>query len=238
MRRNRAPDQLKPLLDRRLTVYTLAAAACLGSATTTANAAVVYTSARQFAEAELGRVASIPIDLNHDGLVDFTIAGVLQTAFSTLFVLQTAFVYAGCRSGGQAAASGSIFGVSEAEALRFGQGIGQPLKFVAPNRLVLAAILAVDGDPETRSGNFYNQTNRFLALKFSQSGHSYYGWARVNVKAVANNKLVFELVDYAYQDTPNKPILAGEGIPQADAALPATLGLLAYGSDAIPAWRR
>ncbi len=102
----------------------------------------------------------------------------------------------------------------------------------------MAIVIAVDGDPETHVGNFYNQTNKFLALKFSLSGHSCYGWARVNVKAVANNKLVFELVDYAYQDKPNIPIRAGEGIPQANGALPASLGLLAYGSDAIPAWRR
>ncbi len=127
MRSNRAPDHLKPLLDRRLTVYTLAAAAGLGSATTTANAAVVYTSARQFAEAEIGQVASIPIDLNHDGLVDFNLHGVLQNAFNTIANLQTAFVYAEGASSNQLAASGSIFGGPEAKALQFGQRIGGPL---------------------------------------------------------------------------------------------------------------
>jgi hypothetical protein len=70
--------------------------------------------------------------------------------------------------------------------------------------------------------------------------------------------LAFELVDYAYQDIPNLPILAGQGIPNPETALlnspapeplagsgveqtprqPASLGLLAYGADAISAWRR
>ena len=264
MRNKRVLNQLKPLLDRRLSVYTLAAAAGFGSATTTANAAVVYTSARQFAAAGFGRVASIPIDLNHDGLVDFNVKGILTNVFSTNVTLQTALVYAEGVSSDQLAASGSLSRGPEAEALHLGQWIGGPLAFEAQRvGLLMAVIIAADGYPETRVGNFFNQTNKFLALKFSLSGQACYGWARVNVKAVGNN-FVFELVDYAYQDTPNVLIRAGEGIPHKEVGslssdsdysaiadileqqaplpsgerVPATLGMLAYGSEAISAWRR
>ena len=83
----------------------------------------------------------------------------------------------------------------------------------------------------------------------------YYGWARVSTKVVGD-KLAFELVDYAYQSTPNLPILAGQGIPKPEATglldfadeaptsvavksqLGPALGLLAHGSDALPLWRK
>ncbi len=259
MPQKRVAKDLTPLLNRRIAVYALAGAAGLTASATDANAAIVYTPVRRFAEAQLGRIASIPIDLNHDGLVDFNVKGLLRAESVTGISYQTAVVYADDGgTGDQLAASGSLSG-PEAKALQFGEQIGARLRFEAPGvKVEMAAVLAFDGKPDP-FGHFYNQTNKFLGLKFGSSGQAYYGWARVNVKALGNNNLVFELVDYAYQDTPNQPIRAGEGIPnpeagslssgsdstgavsltphESGAVMPATLGLLACGSDAIPAWR-
>lgn len=153
-------------------------------------------------------------------------------------------------------------GGPDLKALKFGQKIGARLNFEVggPGGLTLGLIFA----SVLTGGNFHNESNRFLGLQLESGGTTHYRWARVNVKAV-NKNFVFELVDYAYQSTPDTPIRAGEGIPVAevdfrdssmaaakadlsaslalsilssDRRLPATLGLLAYGADAIPAWRR
>ncbi len=237
-RRNRALDQLKPLLDRQLTVYALAATAYFGGGPAIAKGEVVYTSVKQFGEGKIGAAALVPIDLNHDGMVDFTMVGVELSAFGTLAYLHTAVLYIEADGAGQGVPFGSVVFRPEAQAFKVGQKIGPSLDFVTLGRggLVLGLITTFEG-AGSHFGNFYNQRNQFLALKLPLNGETYYGWARVNVKVV-NENFVFELVDYAYQDTPNKPILAGEGIPQANADLAPSLGLLTYGSDAIPAWRR
>ena len=260
MRSNRALDPLKPLLDRRVTVYALAAAAYFGGGPLTAKGEVVYTSAKQFGEGELGARAMIPIDLNHDGIVDFTLAGVAQIDFSTNGYVHTDIVYVNANLGNSVAVFGTRQSMPLADALPFEQRVGPGLDFQPPGipGFSLALLFSAPGGGGYHAGNFFDQKNKFLGLKLQLDGKTYYGWARVNVKEV-NNNFVFELVDYAYQDTPNVPIRAGEGIPKPSAdsltfgtdsipqaslsfpavkCIPATLGMLAYGSDALPAWRR
>lgn len=48
--------------------------------------------------------------------------------------------------------------------------------------------------------------DKFLGLRFLINGQTHYGWARLNV--VSQTQWVFK--DYAYNATPNKPIIAGQ----------------------------
>mgnify|MGYP003109825248 CR=1 FL=1 len=55
---------------------------------------------------------------------------------------------------------------------------------------------------------FYWKENidNYLGLRFFINGNTHYGWARVNVTSVTQ----WVIKDYAYNATPNKPILAGQ----------------------------
>ena len=56
--------------------------------------------------------------------------------------------------------------------------------------------------------NFYGQTSqKFLGLKVVKSGITYYGWARIDSPTNGSN---FTIYEYAYQDSPNITVLAGE----------------------------
>ncbi len=253
MRKERTAKHLNRSLKRRLASYALAGTASLAASAVYANGAIVYTSAKEFGEGQFGVEAVIPIDLNHDGNIDFNVVGILQSEFNSILKLHTAFVFLNCLNGA-IAASGTYLHQPNAANLNFGKQIGPSLAF-DEGGLLMAEIVATSGGGDGHGGNFLNQSNRFLGIKFESNGQTYYGWARVNVWRVAGDagargNLLFELVDYAYQDRANTPLRAGEGIPLAAADMdlaaqpaelrsgsPATLGLLAHGSDAIPTWR-
>jgi hypothetical protein len=82
--------------------------------------------------------------------------------------------------------------------------------------------------------------NRYLGLKFYVNGEAHYGWARLNVVVHRYHQRNFQatLTGYAYETIPNKPIIAGKTKgPDVTTVQPASLGHLAAGASAIPAWR-
>ena len=290
-RKKRALD---PFLDKKLAAYTLAGAASLGAlAVSPAEAAIVYTSAKESGNTYKQLPVIYSIDLNHDGIVDFqliangTLApnsvgskfesvnvalyGMNHNSVALVPSAESSFAKkAKVREGGKQDAPQLVF-VPPAEALAFGSEVAPQLEF--GNGGFLVQLVSIGLSSAGGGGEFCNQRNKFLGLRFAVEGKIYYGWARVRVKAVGmveeagvcvvanpskDPTLAFELVDYAYQDIPNLPILAGQGIPNPETALlnspapeplagsgveqtprqPASLGLLAYGADAISAWRR
>jgi len=79
--------------------------------------------------------------------------------------------------------------------------------------------------------------NRYLGLRFEINGKFHYGWARFNV-SFPNLTLSATLTGYAYETIPGKRIVAGKTKGRDEITLqPATLGHLAAGASAIPAWR-
>ena len=261
MSKCRNPVELNPTFEKRLSIYAMSCAATLSAlAISPAEAAIVYTSAKAIGEGQNSGDSIAPIDLNHDGKVDFDVVGEFGSFEVTSFIQRSAIVYGRAQLGNQIAVVSTAVGVGIAEALNFGEEVGPNLRFSSALRHTfrLAKFVSIGFGPQSAQGEFYDQKNKFVALKLALNGETYYGWARVSTKEVGN-KLAFELVDYAYQSTPNLPILAGQGIPKPEAALldqgpnplvpaqamdakpkpfPAALGLLAYGFDAIPAWRR
>jgi hypothetical protein len=148
-----------------------------------------------------------------------------------------------------------------AAALAAGAYVGPKLKFTPGERLMATW----QNSPTNTSygGPWQNAPHRYLGLKFVIRGKIHYGWARLNVHADKSG-LTATLTGYAYETIPNKRILTGDIIgpshhPAADkeetdkkreggrtslAALkkppvaPASLGLLALGTDGLTAWRR
>ena len=81
-------------------------------------------------------------------------------------------------------------------------------------------------------GPWVNRADRYMGIDFWIKGHggSHYGWARFSVK-VKGKEITAILTGYAYETTPNKPIIAGKTKgPDVITVDPGSLGRLAQGS--------
>jgi hypothetical protein len=78
--------------------------------------------------------------------------------------------------------------------------------------------------------------DRYLGIKFKIAGRFHYGWARMTVTTTSNT-FTATLTGYAYETIPGKGIVAGKTNGSDVVVAPATLGHLASGASAIPRWR-
>jgi len=96
------------------------------------------------------------------------------------------------------------------------------------------------------TGNFKPGQVGYVGFQFSEQGQTHYGWVRVQVTKRGRNLPFLVLSEFGYESTPNTAILAGSCTASAagaaptpsEASAPASLGLLALGSEAIAFWRR
>lgn len=125
-------------------------------------------------------------------------------------------------------------------ALRTGDRIG-PGEFFYQHEGPAANVAATFGT--VISGPFPNVGVRYLGLRFTIDGEYHFGWAAINVKAVAKDHragIKVTLLGFAYETVAGQSILAGQ--VQANSAARAhrhgTLGMLALGSPGLQLWRR
>lgn len=111
-------------------------------------------------------------------------------------------------------------------------------------------------------GNFKSGDFGYVGFQFSESGKPHYGWMRIKVKLSSQRYVYPSLVlsEFGYESSPNTAIAAGncgssasqqsaKADKKAEAnarssstgnirqAVPASLGMLALGSEGIPLWR-
>ena len=191
-----------------------------------------------------------PLDLNHDGTVDFYLLHSFSHDEGQHFLAACQFVgsYAGrifCsyfKSTNEVRAGVFSMGREFDAALRFGTAIQKGDRFPKlPN--VMASFCCYSGTsgfsrwygPWANGGK--GVKNRYLGFKFKIKGRVHYGWARLTVTTAQYN-FIATLTGYAYETIPGKGIVAGktEG-PDVTTVYPASLGHLAAGASAIPAWR-
>lgn len=55
--------------------------------------------------------------------------------------------------------------------------------------------------------NFYGQGAKYLGLKITVAGNTYYGWASIDIP---NSQNYFTIHQFAYEDTPSTPIFANQ----------------------------
>jgi len=233
-RRMRRTAPLGVELEKSLSAYASAAAASgvsLLMAALPAGAKIVYTPANINIPVNAGWV---PIDLNHDGIADFSFS---NYRFST-----------GSHGFGSLRAqtknqSNEIWGrgnLKFASALRPGFGVGPNRSSFQKGSRWIMAETAAGGFSSFEHSATYGQwlytRNRYLGLKFTVGGAVHYGWARFTVTVPLGIQAT--LTGYAYETTPYKPIVTGKtNGPDVITLKPATLGRLAQGASGISAWR-
>lgn len=206
--------KLRQSLHHDLTVYALVAGAAGVSVlalTPASEARIVYTPTSQL----IGRQGSYNLDVNNDGIVDYTIvesAGRLGSG-----TLQQLMVRA--RNGNQVncvypyCLSTFIY----AAALFRGTQIGPTQQ--RHGWLGIEAQMAAEID-----GNFFdswnNANNRYLGLRFQINGEIHFGWARFNVRfhggAPKDRTFEAQLTGYAYETVAGKAIRAGQTVGDAE----------------------
>jgi hypothetical protein len=233
--RKRSKTNLNAGLERDLLLYTTAAgAACAGlfACAIPAQGEIVYTATNTVIPAR----HKLAIDLNHDGITDFTVS---NYKFCTDICGRTLRALA---SGSNAIAGVPKFlGLQYAAALKAGSKIGSTIEFQGK-------LMAASGSEYGTIGSWLGGlTNRYLGIKFMIKDEVHYGWARLSVKSGAG-KIGAVLTGYAYETVANRPIVAGrmkgsevtsrlDSSPGTPAAA-ATLGMLASGAPTLAAWRR
>jgi hypothetical protein len=195
----RIPASFSVSLDRKLSTYTLAASAAgvgMLALAQPAQAKIVYTPTW----VEIVPSSKIGLDLNNDGIIDFT----LSNEFPTYFRRYDTFKVL--------ANNNAVWGAgSYASALRAGVRIGRGGRF-RPGHSLMAEHTANCGTATCRSsstGPWTNATGRYLGLRFSVKGKIHYGWARFNVTDTQYG-VYAALTGYAYETVPNTPIVTGK----------------------------
>jgi hypothetical protein len=252
-------------LEKSLSAYASAAVAAgvsLLAMTRFADAKIVYTPAHT--NISVNNRDPVLLDLNHDGIADFSFWNTSKSACCGQLVLDLQIGCAAvplsshrstCRS-----QNNEIWGrgtVSE----RFASALhaGFPVRankghFQQAPKLVgsyppigpvarMAGFGEADfsGFPSSQtSGQWLYTKHRYLGLQFTVAGQVHYGWARVAVtRDLTQRGLQVTLTGYAYETIPNKPIITGKTKgPDVVTFEPANLGHLAQGASGIPVWRK
>jgi hypothetical protein len=205
------------------------------AAASPAAAEVVYTRTHVTIEAR----STYSIDLNHDGIADFDLIE------CDVCVEHGSLLLVGFKVPGNQV-------MERAAALAQRAPIDPGQNFTS-STLYGGVFMASGGQYDGSYwffGQWANQTDKYLGLKFLIDGQVHYGWARLTVTGTGFGNYSATLTGYAYETTPNKGIAAGmQSGPEAQGTFgpaelgnpvsqPATLGMLARGADALPLWRR
>jgi hypothetical protein len=222
-RTSRKPSRLSESLQRSLNSYALAASAAGVSLLALAQpleAEIVYTKAYR----HIPPNTSINLDLNHDGITDFTL---FNNFYNTSFLKGVVFVRMwGNAVKGYELSSGRGSG-SLASALGRDIDLQPNVGFLAGNSLVMA--YSVKTSTSHRSGPWLNVKPSYLGLQFLVEGEIHMGWARLCVRCQHQECHVL-LTGYAYETVSSQPIITGKVHgPDVITLEPGSLGALAAG---------
>jgi hypothetical protein len=249
-RRCRTTSTLSASLQKRLNTYAIATSAAgvnLLALAQPSEAEIVYTPADQTVTVAQG----YSLDLNHDGIVDFTLFDT-RKEFLRFSTDQILFVKAAGRNQVNCPSSLCISSFVNAGALEAGT-------VISPSEgrygwLTGEVNMALEGFSPPNSAFYSYQWVRaqdeYLGLKFLIHGEMHYGWARLSVHfhggPLVGRTWEAHLTGYAYETIPDKGIRAGqtEGAQgdEAEASVPKSapgqLSALALGASGLALWRR
>jgi hypothetical protein len=202
-----------------------------------AQAKIVYTKTHHV----IGENHLFLLDLNHDGTIDFTITN-LNCAYGATSCTSSSWNLLTVAGGSGNAVEGTAhrFGFWAAD-LRAGTRI--PNKRNSARTAMMASqcegvACSVTSGTHT-SGNWRDARDRYLGLRFQIHQKIHFGWARLSVKTARRPiEIKTTLTGFAYETTPNKPIIAGQTKGLDVITLePGSLGALAAGSSRLHSGR-
>jgi hypothetical protein len=240
MPRPRTPSRISDSLHQRLNSYALAASAAgvsLLALTQPAEGKIVYT--KTFCRLGGGVAGSCPIDLTHNGNNEFAVRYFTHKGLEDLY----GYKYGpGNGANMMRVIEGTWTQCSRAyaTALQQGKHIGPKGRWCKEGNYYGMWVhgKTSQGTFSFSDGEWKNTTNRYLALRFVINDQIHFGWARCRAKLNGNGQIEAALTGYAYETIPNKPIIAGKTKGKDVITVQAgSLGHLARGASAIPAWR-
>ena len=236
--KERSAVQLGRHLEKNLLAYAAAATgAVLVSAAPSAGAQIVYTPSNTpfpLNHQNQGPVFTT-LDLNNDGVPDFTFAMSSTAHFSSIGYTTRFKLYMKVvpDQTGNEVVQGSL--APTASAVPAGVTIGPKEKFVADGYMV-HQVYSRQGQINQSSGTWQPVEFAYIGLKFMINGQVHYGWARVKFPYPYGYKYP-SIYGYAYESTPNTPIVTGQtsGTAPTHATTegPASLGMLAAGAPVV-----
>jgi hypothetical protein len=226
-------------LEKNLLAYAAAAAAGLMSSSLSAEAEIIYTPSNTMIPTALANQGPtvVSLDLNNDGKPDFGFA-MSSTVHFTYYGYTSRFKFTLKVVPTQAsnqAVQGQL--AATASAVSAGVQIGPKEKFAAGDLYLHAS--SYNGGIARYSGSWRKVEYAYVGLKFSIDGQIHYGWARIKFPYASGIKYP-NIYGYAYESTPNQPIVAGQtssSAPLASANVSASLGFLAAGASGLGVWR-
>jgi len=248
----RKTASLSDSIHQQLSMYAIAATAAgveMLALAQPSEAKIVYTPVHQVIKSR----QPYSLDLNHDGMTDFTISNFKGT--SQVFIDLTVKAPAGNSLLGHPSfvGTGSLWCAS---ALTSGAVIGPGHSF--NNGRSGLVVMFYSGASGRFCVSWRNVANRYLGLLLEIKGKTHYGWARLSVeRIISTTDLVYAVAisGYAYETIPGKAIVARQtrgpddepSVPAVsldapnpipDKPHPASLGMLALGARGVALWRR
>jgi hypothetical protein len=236
-RTSRKPSILSEVLHRRLDAYALAASAAGVSAlalVTPAEGKIVYTPTHVV----IGHGGRQSYRLDFDGHPAFALS-IRGSSYHTSTNGSHNWWDQWLSASPLAKRNGGYGADSFVVPLREGAQIGTSHQSFKGDLIVMMA----GSDGGTYLEGFCNLGPRYFGARFTVSGATHYGWARFNVTCKKHSAhmgayMSALLSGYAYEAIPNKPIIAGRTKgPDVITVQEPSLGHLAAGASAIPAWR-
>jgi hypothetical protein len=222
-------------VEKHLLAYAAAASAGLSSAAP-ADAQIIYTpSNTPMAIASLNHGPALTtLDLDNDGTPDFSFnmfSSRKRSSSGSTYAFKFYLKVVPDQTGNQAVKGREP---ATAAALPPGIKIGPQAKF-APGGLYMA--FNSTGAFVRTYGSWPTVEYAYVGLKILIDGQIHYGWARVKFPYPGGTGFP-SIAGYAYESTPNQPIIAGQTKENVSASAPATLGMLAGGARAVDLWRK
>lgn len=238
--RNRSAVRLGRHLEKNLLAYVAAAGAGLLSTAAPAEAQIIYTPSNTpmtIAHQNSG-VVFTTLDLNNDGVPDFTFAISSTAHYSSIgyTTLDKFFLKVIPGQAGNEAVQGKQ--APTASAVPAGVTIGPQEKFAAGDLYMVNRTYNRSLGKSKSSGTWQPVEFAYVGLKITINGQVHYGWARIKFPYPYEYQYP-SIYGYAYESTPNQPIVTGQtsgSESSGNTAEPAGLGMLAAGAPALSVW--
>jgi hypothetical protein len=186
---------------------------------TPAGSTIIYTDVNPDSSILL-TTDSFNLDLNNDGITDFTFNKSLSST-ECRSAVQTAFTFhihlSITPASANNAAMTSALNIALALDADSATTIGPDSLWATTSEVLLEGVAISNCTPVAgHAGYWLNVSDKYLGLKFTAGNDTYYGWARLSstysLKSgsdlIVGGQLVIK--DYAYNSIPDQPILAGQ----------------------------